>query len=190
MKKTTLVTGLALALVLPAGALAKPQPDTADRRAAKAECNTLRGSSAATREAFLTRYRNFGACVRAKAAEEAREEKTALRNASQECKEERAENEELFLTTYGTGPRKRNAHGKCVSQKAKQNEAEADQRDRQEATALKNAATECAAERDETLGAQVFGTTYGTEDANYTNAFGKCVSEKARENDTEQSTGA
>ena len=189
MKKITLVTGLALALVLPAGALAKQQPDNADKRAAKAECKTLRGTTDATREGFLTQFRNFGACVRSKAAEEAREEKAAHTNASKECKAERAENEQLFLDTYGTGPNKRNAHGKCVSKKSKEKEAQADEQDQQEAVALKNAAKECAAER-ETLGAQVFGETYGTENANRKNAFGKCVSKKARENYTEQPTEA
>jgi hypothetical protein len=188
MKKITLVTGLALALALPAGALAKPHPDNADKRAAKTECKTLRGSTDATREAFLTQFRNFGACVRSKAAEEAREEQSALKNASKECKAERAADEETFLNTYGTGPNKRNAHGKCVSKKAKENEAEADQQDQQEATARKNAAKECAAERD--AGAEDFAKAYGTENANYKNAFGKCVSKKARENETEQPTEA
>jgi hypothetical protein len=185
MKKLTLVSGLALALVLPAGAAAKPQPDRADKRAAHAECKTLRGSSEATREAFRTRFSSFRACVRRTAVEEAQEEQAAHKNASKECKAERDENEQLFLDTYGTGPKKRNAHGKCVSRKSRENEAEADQQDQQEATAFKNAAKECAAER-ESLGDQVFGETYGTENANRKNAFGKCVSKKARENETEQ----
>jgi hypothetical protein len=183
MKKITLVTGLALALVLPTGAVAKPQPDNADRRAAKAECKRLRGGTEATREGFLTRYRNFGACVRRTAVEEAREEQTAHKNASKECKAERDANETLFIETYGTGPKGRNAHGKCVSQKSKENEAEADQEDREEATEFKNAAKECAAERD--ADAQAFNENYG-ENANDKNAFGKCVSEKARENDTDE----
>lgn len=187
MKKNTLVTGLALALMFPVGALAKPTPDTADKRAAKAECRTLRGSTDATREAFLTQYRNFGACVRAKAAEEAREERTARTNAAKACKEERAENPTQFKADYGTNANGRNAFGKCVSKKAKQGEAQADQQDQEEATAFKNAAKDCAAERDE-MGAQTFGTTYGTENANYKNAFGKCVSKKARENDTQEPT--
>jgi hypothetical protein len=106
--------------------------------------------------------------VRAKAVEEAQEERTAQRDAVRECKAQHA-----------------HPLGRCVSQHARQNEAEADQQDQEDATAQKNAAKECAAERD-TLGAQVFGTTYGTENANYKNAFGKCVSKKTRENDTEE----
>lgn len=182
MTKITVISGLALALVLPAGAAAAPQPDTGDKRAAKTECKTLRGGTDATREAFRTLYRNFGACVSSKAREEAREEKTAHTNASKECKAEREADEAAFLAEYGTGPKGRNAHGKCVSRKSKEKEAEADQQDQQEATEFKNAAKECAAERDD--GAAAFKAKYGTN-ANDSNAFGKCVSEKARENDTE-----
>jgi hypothetical protein len=183
MKKIILATGLAVALVIPAGAVAKTNPDKADKRAAKAECKRLRGSTDATREAFLTRYRNFGACVSATARDEAREEQTAHKNASKECKAERELGEQAFLDKYGTGPKKRNAHGKCVSQKSRENESEADQQDQQEATEFKNAAKECAAERD--AGARDFNEKYG-ENANDKNAFGMCVSEKVRENDTEQ----
>jgi hypothetical protein len=187
MKTITLVVGLALALVLPATAVAKPTPDREDRRAAKAECKTLRGNTAATREAFLTQYRNFGACVRSTAAEEAQEEKTAHTNASKECKAERALDPEAFATKYGTGPQKRNAHGKCVSQNAKENEAEADEQDQQDATEFKNAAKECAAER--TADPDAFATKYGTENSNRKNAFGKCVSQTVREDEAGQPTG-
>ena len=183
MKKITVISSLALALVLPASALGGPQPDRADKRAAKVECKTLRGGTDATREAFLTVYRNFGACVSSKAREEAREEQSAHKNAAKECKAERAAGPEAFKTTYGG---RANAFGKCVSQKAKQKESEADAQDQQDATAFKNAAKECAAERD--ANADTFRTTYGTENANYRNAFGKCVSQKARENDSEAPT--
>ena len=178
MKKITVISGLALALVLPTGAVGAPQPDNGDKRAAKAECKTLRGGTDATREGFLTLYRSFGACVSAKAREEAREEKTARANAAWECKDERSDDADGFKMKYGTNANNRNAFGKCVSQKAKQNEAAADRRDRREATALKNAAEECAAERD--ADAQAFEGTYGEGE----NAFGECVSGKAGENDT------
>jgi hypothetical protein len=167
MKKITLVTGLAFALVLPAAAVAKPTPDKADKRAAKAECRALRGDTDATREAFRAQFKSFAACWKAKAAEEAQEEQTAHKNAAKECKAE--------------GLRGR-AFGKCVSEKAKQKEAEADAEDKQDAAAFKNAAKECAAERD--ADAAAFRETYGTN-ANKRNAFGKCVSKKAREAETE-----
>jgi hypothetical protein len=182
MKKITLVVGLAVALLVPSSAMAKPTPDKADKRAAKQECRTLRGHSDATREAFRTQYRNFAACVKAKAADEAQEEQTAHRNASRDCRAERETlGDEAFGTKYGTNANKRNAFGKCVSQNARENEEAADEQDQEEATAFKNAAKECDAER-ETLGDEAFGTKYGTN-ANKRNAFGKCVSQKSREDE-------
>jgi ABC-type transporter MlaC component len=182
MKKITLVTGLVFALVLPAAAVAKPSPDRGDKRAAKTECKTLRGNSDATREAFRTQFRNFGACVRAKAADEAQEEQTAHKNAAKECKAERDADRTAFADKYGTNANKRNAFGKCVSQKAKENESEADAEDKQDAAEQKSAAKECATERD--ADATAFRDKYGTN-ANKRNAFGKCVSQKARESETE-----
>jgi len=170
MKKITLVTGLVFALVLPAAAVAKPTVDREDRRAAKTECKTLRGHTSETREAFRTLYRNFAACWKAKTAEEAQQEEAAHKNAAKECKAE--------------GLRGR-AFGKCVSEKAREKEQEADAVDQEEATEFKNAAKECASER-ESMGEEAFGLEYGTENANRRNAFGKCVSKKARESETEQ----
>ena len=165
MKKITLVTGLVFALVLPAVAVAKPTPDKADKRAAKAECRTLRGDTDATREAFRTQYKSFAACWKEKAAEEAQEEQTAHKNAAKECKAEGLHGREF---------------GKCVSTKAKEKEAAADAEDKQDAAAQKNAAKECDAERD--ADADAFRDEYGTND-NKRNAFGKCVSKKAQESE-------
>jgi hypothetical protein len=186
MKKITLVTGLVLALVVPSTAAAGPTPDKADKRAAKQECKTLRGHTKATREAFRTQYRGFAACVRDKAAEEAKEEQVAHRNASRDCREERQTlGKDAFAEQYGTNANMRNAFGKCVSQKARALEAEADREDKQEAVATKNAAKECAAERKE-IGEDAFAEQYGTN-ANKRNAFGKCVSQGVRENEEEPS---
>jgi ABC-type transporter MlaC component len=182
MKTITVAIALVLALAVPAGAVAKPNPDQADRRAAKAECKTLRGKTDATREAFRTLYRGFKACVRDKAAEEAGEEQAAHKNAAKECAAERKADPEAFADQYGTNANRRNAFGKCVSQKAKANEAKADDEDQEEASAFKNAAKECAAER--TADPDAFADQYGTN-ANNRNAFGKCVSQKAHENEAE-----
>jgi hypothetical protein len=161
MKMITVSIGLALALVLPAGAIAKPHPDNADKRAAKAECKTLRGNTDATREAFGTQFRSFAACVRKTAVEEAQEEKAAHTNAAKECKAD--------------GLRGR-AFGECVSTKAKAKEHAADEQDAEDAAEFKNAAKECDAER--TANAADFAEHYGTNENNR-NAFGKCVSSKA-----------
>ena len=122
MKKITLVAGLALILVVPAVSVAKPTPDRGDKRAAAKECKTLRGQTDATREAFRTQFRNFGACVKAHAADEAKEEQNAHTNAARECREERGtttESRQAFNELYGTNENDKNAFGKCVSQKAK-----------------------------------------------------------------------
>jgi hypothetical protein len=118
MKKITLVTGLALVLVVPTVAGAKPTPNAGDKRAAKTECKTLRGTTGATREAFLTKFRNFGACVTKKAVEEAVEAQQAHKNAAKECADERSADAEAFRANYGTeGSNWNNAFGKCVSKK-------------------------------------------------------------------------
>jgi len=185
MKKITVSIGLALALALPAGAVAKPTPDNADKRAAKAECKTLRGSTDVTREAFRTQFRSFAACVRKTAVEEAQEEQTAHSNAAKECKAERTADPATFATTYGTGPNGRNAFGKCVSKKAKAKEHAADVQDAEDAAEFKNAAKECDSER--TADATAFAEKYGTNENNR-NAFGKCVSSKASDDVGETQT--
>jgi hypothetical protein len=179
MKKIIVASCLALALALPAGAIAKPHPDNADKRAAKAECKVLRGNTDATREGFRTQFRSFAACVRKTAVEEAQEEQTAHKNAAKECKAERTADPEGFATTYGTNGNKHNAFGKCVSKKAKAKEQAADEQDAEDAAEFKNAAKECDALRD--ADAAAFAEQYGDRP----NAFGKCVSSKASEDETE-----
>ena len=177
MKKILAPTVLAAALLLPTGAVAKP--DHSDKEAAKAECKAERGKTSATREAFGTKYRSFAACVRETAAEEEAEKKAARRNAARECKDERSEDPAAFRGTYGTNKNGKNAFGKCVSAKAKEKKAKMDAEDAQDAREFKNAAKECAAERGE-MGAEAFAGEYGTN-PNGKNAFGECVSGKVRE---------
>ena len=182
MKKTTVAIALIVGLFVPAGATAKS--DDADRRAAKAECKTERGKSSATREAFKARYASMSRCVIRTTAEEASEETKARKNAAHECKEERALDRDAFAEKYGTNANKKNAYGKCVSSKAKAEEEEMDEADAEEATERKQAARECAGEREE-IGREAFATKWGTN-ANKKNAFGKCVSKTARENSEEE----
>jgi hypothetical protein len=96
----------------------------------------------------------------------------ATQNAAKQCKAERqSKGAEAFAAEYGTNHNKKNAFGKCVSQKAKAR-VEAQQERTQ------NAAKQCKAER-QSMGAQAFAAEYGTN-ANKKNAFGKCVSQKAK----------
>ena len=186
MKKITVVTGLCLALLVPAVALAKATPNAGDKRAAKSECSMWRGHSHATREAFQAKFATFKACVKQKAAEEAQEGQNAHSNAAKECAAERAQDRDAFAEKYGTNANDRNAFGKCVSTLAKQKEHAADEQDKQDATEFKNAAKECASERS--ADADAFKTTYGTERSNFKNAFGKCVSKKVREDNEQPET--
>jgi len=170
MKKITLVAGLALILLVPAVSVAKPTPDRADKRAAKSECNMFRGHSGITREAFLTKYNSFKACVQARARDEAKEEQNAHTNAAKECKAQNLHGRE---------------YGKCVSETAKAKNHEADQEDQENAENFRNAAKACDAERD--LDEAAFAENWGTNENNK-NAFGKCVSATARKMHQESET--
>ena len=99
-------------------------------------------------------------------------------NAAKECKALRTAMGELnFRATYGTNENGKNAFGKCVSRKANQ---EAKQREE----AQESAAKQCKAEQADsnfaaTHGGKTFEQFYGTNQ-NGKNAFGKCVSGKAK----------
>jgi hypothetical protein len=101
---------------------------------------------------------------------------TEEKNAAKACKTERGTtpaSKAAFDLKYGTNDNKKNAFGKCVSSTATEEVA-----DQQQATL--NAAKSCKAERGTTLATRTdFGTKYGTN-ANKKNAFGKCVSQKAK----------
>ena len=93
--------------------------------------------------------------------------KSETKNAAKECKALRkASGAENFKNMFGG---KKNAFGKCVSQRAKENHQQA-------VTAEKNAAKECKAERD--ADPQAFRQKYKN--------LGQCVSERARQNQQEQ----
>ncbi len=79
-----------------------------------------------------------------------------------------------FTLKYGTGKHGANAHGKCVSQKAKSKTAKAVD---DEVKADVNAAKACKTERKADPAA--FRAKYGTS-KNKRNAFGKCVSKQAK----------
>jgi hypothetical protein len=184
MKRLLLIIGTVALLAAPAAATAKPSK--ADKREAQKECRAERGTTDATREAFNAKYRNFGACVSGNAREAKAERKAAKRNASRDCREERGDTEEsraAFREKYGTNANKKNAFGKCVSQKAKAERAEQDEEDAEEAEERTNAAQVCDAERGDTAESRkAFEDKYGTN-GNKKNAFGKCVSQQATGDD-------
>jgi hypothetical protein len=97
-------------------------------------------------------------------------------NAAKECRAERGTTDptrEAFAQKYGTAQSKyKNAFGKCVSRRAKDEQAE-------RKSAKSNAARDCRKEREE-LGIDAFREKYGTEKSKRRNAFGKCVSSHAK----------
>jgi hypothetical protein len=179
VKRLFVIAGALAVLAVPAGT-AVAKPTKADKAEAQKECRAERGTTDATREAFKAKYGTFGKCVSQTAREAQAERKAARTNASRDCREERGDTDasrEAFRNKYGTNANKRNAFGKCVSQKAKAKRAKQDAADAAEAKEFKAAAEACDAERGDTSQTrQAFADKYGTN-GNKKNAFGKCVSQ-------------
>ncbi|HET8755847.1 MAG TPA: hypothetical protein VFM58_07550 [Solirubrobacteraceae bacterium] len=105
---------------------AKAKEAKAERKAAKRNAaRDCRDERTADEAAFKATYRNFGKCVsaKAKAKREEQDDDDAAEaedqtNAAHECAAERDADRQAFEDTYGTNHNKRNAFGKCVSQKA------------------------------------------------------------------------
>jgi len=182
VKRLLMGVPVALALALPAAAQADAKTDKTN---AAQECRAERGTTAATREAFRVRYgtnangRNaFGKCVSRRTKAESDQRAVAGKNASKDCKAEAAQvGEAAFAAKYGSGKKGKNAHGKCVSMKAKEKKDAADKADAEAIAKRKSAAKACATERKADPAA--FKAKYGTN-RNKRNAFGKCVSTTAR----------
>jgi hypothetical protein len=172
MKKVWLAVGVLTAMALPATAAALSPSDF--KNAAK-YCKAVRadlGVSTFKQTYGTNKHKSnaYGKCV----SKQARVEHGNHSNAVSTCRDERAQDVTAFNQKYGTGHNGSNALGKCVSQKSK-----AASEDEQQATV--NAARGCREERSQ--GAQAFKDKYGTN-RNKSNAFGKCVSKKAKEPQT------
>lgn len=171
----------AVAAIVPAAAVGKPSKAElkAAVREAKRECQLERGSTDATRAAFRAKYGSLGLghCVKVRTRDALREAAQARRQALKDCKAERAQDPAAFAEKYGTNSNRRNALGRCVSQKMQVTAAKQDRADREEIEAEHNAAAACRAERSQDP--QAFAEKYGTN-RNKRNAFGKCVSQRAR----------
>lgn len=175
MKRFLIVAALVV-LALPATLAASP----ADEVNAARECKAERAAMGV--DLFKAKYGTnanksnaFGKCV-SKTAKELKEQHAQdAANAAKECKAERTQlGVDAFNEKYGTNPNKKNAFGKCVSEKVKALEAEHEAQEHAEL----NAARKCRAERT-ALGVAAFNAQYGTN-ANKKNAFGKCVAKNAK----------
>jgi hypothetical protein len=177
---TTLSLIGALALSTTAFADSTPSPSPITPSASK-QCRTERSEMGL--ELFRLTYgtnktkRNaFGKCVSKRTHATTEAVKEAKQNASKECTAEETADPAAFKQKYGTGKHGANAHGKCVSQKAKSKAAKAVH---DEVKADVNAAKACKAERKADPAA--FKQKYGTNKSKR-NAFGKCVSKLAKAN--------
>ena len=106
---------------------------------------------------------------------------TDQQNAAKECKALlKAAGQTNFAATWGKNANKKNAFGKCVSSKAKEEATE-------RSDAQSNGAKDCKAEKAQSdadfsaaHNGQTFAQFYGAKNAN--SAYGKCVSTKAKQN--------
>jgi hypothetical protein len=183
-KRFTTAALMCGALVFPVTAGAAEEPSQANFKNAAKYCKALKASAGdANFKAMFGGGNNaYGKCVSKAAKRDVKQEDAAKTNASKQCKAEEAADPAAFKAKYGTGQKGSNAHGKCVSQKAKQNKAEADKQEKQDVNSAKECRTEQKQNADEfkaAHGGKTFAEFYGTNEGNK-NAFGKCVSSKSK----------
>jgi hypothetical protein len=117
----------------------------------------------------------------------------ARSQAQKQCRQERtAMGTATFDKTFGTDKNGKNAFGKCVAHRthqdqAAQNSSNPQQTESTEVKAEENAAKQCRTEQSADPAA--FKTKYGTN-KNGSNAFGKCVSQHARQREEQGSSGS
>jgi len=149
---------------------------------ASQSCKTLRASmgTGAFEGAYGTNANKsnaFGKCV----SKMHKSQSADVKNSNTKCKTEQADANfaathggKTFEQFYGTNKNGKNAYGKCVSTRAKQDKAKADDEDAARQDDRVNAAKQCKAAKKSDPGK--FGKDYGTR----RNAFGKCVSSTAK----------
>jgi hypothetical protein len=202
MKKLLTAACAAGMAVAVAGTATAETPNRADFKNAAKYCKALRTSSGSP-EAFaeavkalsgarkVTVKNAYGKCVSSQARSEVKDDQQAKSDAVKQCKAERAQSDEEFAAAhggktfaqqYGTNKNGKNAYGKCVSQQRKAEEAQAEQENRNELSAAKQCKAEKAQSDEDfgsTHGGKTFAQQYGTN-KNGKNAYGKCVSTKAK----------
>jgi hypothetical protein len=176
--KTLSTLSLIGALALSSTAFADDSTPAPTTPSAAKQCKTER--SAMGLELFRMTYgtnktkRNaFGKCVAKRTVATTDAAKQAKENASKDCAAEKTADPAAFTAKYGTGKHGANAHGKCVSQKAKSDTAATVDHG---VKADVKAAKACKTERKADPAA--FRAKYGTS-KNMRNAFGKFVSKLA-----------
>src|SRR5215212_1450412 len=141
-----------LTIICATAAVASTAQERAAHKQAVKTCQAQH--KALTKAEFKALYGKNGVahCVKKETAENTAEAKTAQKtahtNATTQCRTERDQDATAFQNTYGTGPQKKNAFGKCVSQHARANEQELAAQDAQEDQNQVEAARTCHDERD------------------------------------------
>jgi hypothetical protein len=169
-----------IALLLAAGALAVPSAALAHVTTTNPAHNCKHERTAMGLSAFKDLYGTnkdksnaFGKCVAKEAKAQLSANAHAQATAPAKCRAEQAADPAAFKQKYGTNKSKTNAFGRCVALTAK---ADAKQAIAQHDHDIVNAAKACKAERAADPAA--FKQKYGTNKSK-SNAFGKCVSQKA-----------
>jgi hypothetical protein len=186
--KTLITLSLIGALALSTTAFADdstPSPTPTTPSASK-QCRTERSAMGLalfrmTYGTNKTKRNAFGKCVSKRTHATSEVVKEAKQNASKDCTAEETADPAAFTKKYGTGKHGANAHGKCVSQKAK---SKADKAVDDQVDADVSAAKACRTERKADPAA--FNEKYGTNKSKR-NAFGKCVSKLAKANQDDKS---
>jgi hypothetical protein len=188
VKKLLTAACLVAACAIPAAASASNDPATNASKFCKQLASASGGKhSEAYAAAVRTMFPNakhvsannaFGKCVSSKTKENrtetAKSQDQAHTNAAKTCKTQRSSDPSGFATQWGSN---KNAYGKCVSATARAQEQQDAQQEQQEDQNTVNAAKTCKAQRkDDSAG---FAQQWGTR----RNAFGKCVSTTAKQQD-------
>lgn len=166
-----LVGSLLIALIGPANSAAEPSYLDPERQALK-ECRYEASGGPAATEVFEARYGNhpsgvtaFGRCLESRAKIDARQLQLSQLQAVMQCSAQYPEQ---------TG----NQYENCVDQLTRELKTQLDQVDREQIRARRQAARDCARERDE-IGIEAFNDLYTIPDEPFLVPFHNCVTEKA-----------
>src|SRR4051812_15554586 len=180
MKRLLTITCAIAALAAPTVASAAQGNGQAHQDAVKT-CKELRKAAGKANFASIYGKKGLGRCIKQETRENKAEakqgEQNAQQNAAKQCKAERAADPQAFQQKYGKNKNGKNAYGKCVSQHARENQQQEEQQAQQADEDQVSAAGECRDERK--ADPDAFAAKYGTNH-NKRNAFGKCVSSKAK----------
>ena len=122
MKRLIAAASIAMSLALVgvgSQAVAKPDKPDKDKNEMSKACNDLKKADKA---AFRETYGPKKAMRNCKKGQQPAADETTpgeFKNAAKACRAERDADPEAFEETYGTNKNKKNAFGKCVSQKVK-----------------------------------------------------------------------